>query len=270
MGFCMKHKIGSICITVFTFIFFTTCNLEIKLPNDTKKVSAPAVESISSGIAVSIKSLPRYTTQINIFREDASEENSLITIGIIYPEYYEQHDSFLFEDNNTLIDHTYIYSLRFLDKYNHKFFSEKSKEIHSDSRYLDKKLTYDTSDANLSLNTNLGEIIINGTIIEPEIDNFKNYYTPMMLFSSPTATQAFPIRSIEDGTYINLREIFSEDFLDCKVELLGILGQKIEFNNKKNVMKRIFTAPAKIKLPSYYADGKFTIESQKNTNGVDY
>lgn len=263
----MKNKLSYILLTLLLIFLSSTCELEFRTSNSIKEEAAPNVTTIGSSIAVTFENIPKnlQIKQITIYREEEDKENSEFTIGIIYPDFIKKGELWLFEDNNTLANHKYIYYAKYYTENDSIYITKKSKPVTASGPYMNKKLTYDASHAFLEFNPSSAVLTIMNDIIEPELDNFSTEYLPMILFQSPTSTQAFGINSIKGE--IHLREIFPPEFFNCDVTILGILAQKTEYVSGTNAVKRIFTEPEPINIAKPYTN---TINITKYNNSVTF
>lgn len=274
----MKFKYFNFVIIGIAIVLLTTCNLTMASQNTVTLEKAPEVSITQGGIVVCLSEIPSDTKYAHLYRQEkiSSKPDKYadpVNIGIVYPKHFSNPTICIYEDLNVYNEKTYIYFSKYTSEESVKT-SYKSNEITALSGYnaAEDSLVYDTTDSYLEYNDETYSLTIKASFGLPDINNFEDEYTPMLLVKSDKHLQAFPISSIEEETIIPLRKTLSQDFFDKNISFEGVLGQKIihkDNNEEKEITIRIWTKPSKIEVTNT-SKNSVKIPSDKYADGYDY
>lgn len=219
-------------VSLFLYVIFG-CKFSV----DTKNLyKAPSVriQEETNIVTLSISKKTKSIQYVNVYRVDVTKsdkitEDAVENIGMFYPKYMDDTtDSFIFFDRYVIKNHEYRYKIRYFDSEEYKYTEWSEKVTVNEGYQEDVSLSYNTEQAYFSFNDETYILQINGTIENPEIPNFTNRFSPMLLISNPQVnkTQAFPISGITDGTQIQLRGLLPVSFMDVPITILGIVPQE--------------------------------------------
>lgn len=293
--------------TRFISLFFiislliVSCNLSLNMQPENRTQKAPSVNLSESGIIIQFYGIPVNVDYINLYRTDLSSENKsaskiddedeneekesenigeTITVGIIYPQNFQNPATPLFEDSNVTSGHIYTYSAKFVQKGKISYTKASSEIKAVNGYYGTNNLSYKCDPKNVSfIYVEDGyELVIRGDIASPDIKNFDSLYTPMLLIKSPTSTQAFPISTITADTIIPMNSILSKDFFDVDITIVGLMAQRkalvtkfedSEEDEEEKILYRIWTKPTEITVKNTDSNTIF-IPATKYSDGFEY
>ena len=283
-------KKGTSFILLFAAILgitFSSCKLKVE---DENLYDKPAVSITKDQVTVVISRVSVDTKYINIYRRD-KQNDEVYNIGILFhPEaLLEDNKNYIYVDSLVKEDHSYDYRVRYRinDEY---FYSEWSNtiEVTSENNAYEESvnLTYQANGATLIYEKTDFTLKIDGNMTAPDFPEFSTEnYKPMLIFKSDKLTQAFEIASIADDTIIELRGLLPSEFLDTNISILGIVAQKIIYDddtfeddadgdgiedNKKAKKTIVWSEPTELDLIGAGSSKTIYIPSQSGTAGLDY
>lgn len=248
-------------------IFFS-CNLVLQ---EEKIYEKPTVKVGKAEIFVAVPYIDNTTKYINVYRKD-KDENVEVSLGVLYPAAFDG-SIYNFVDSYVKKDHTYSYKARYSteDGYAYTHWSD---EIKAEGGYDEAaKLSYSSSSAYLKLNESDYSLQVNGEITSPDISDFDEKFSPMMIVSNGTKTEVFKVDSIEDKAIITLRGRIPEDFLNKNITIVGITAQVISLKDKDDKNSRIenlyWLPPMEIQVQDK-KNNTFVVPSLDGSDGIDY
>ncbi len=283
-------KKGTSFILLFAAILgitFSSCKLKVE---DESLYDKPAVSITKDQVTVVISRVSVDTKYINIYRRD-KQNDEVYNIGILFhPEaLLEDNKNYIYVDSLVKENHSYDYRVRYRinDEY---FYSEWSNiiEVTSENNAYEESvnLTYQANGATLIYEKTDFTLKIDGNMTAPDFPEFSTEnYKPMLIFKSDKLTQAFEIASIADDTIIELRGLLPSEFLDTNISILGIVAQKIIYDddtfeddadgdgiedNKKAKKTIVWSEPTELELIGAGSSKTIYIPSQSGTAGLDY
>jgi len=225
---------------VFTGLF-VSCE-HIVDGDDTKYSYCPDVEALygdKSGIGITSKYRSVDTDYIYVYRievVDEGEEQPLpVNIGIINQDGFKRANTFLFQDQYVTADKKYKYRTVFHDTVTGIYTSSGwSKVIKAKTGF--GPLTYDS----VSAPTNIDYNNLNSTLTSNKNINAMTFaspneavidYTPTLVLKNESSSRYFPLTDdkTKELTYINLRDLVSDDFLNVPISAPYLVGMKIDY-----------------------------------------
>ena len=268
-------------------ITFSSCKLKIE---DESLYDKPAVSITKDQVTVVISRVSVDTKYINIYRRD-KQNDEVYNIGILFhPEaLLEDNKNYIYVDSLVKEDHSYDYRVRYRinDEYFYSEWSNKIEVTSENNAYEESvNLTYQANGATLIYEKTDFTLKIDGNMTAPDFPEFSTEnYKPMLIFKSDKLTQAFEIASIADDTIIELRGLLPSEFLDTNISILGIVAQKIIYDddtfeddadgdgiedNKKAKKTIVWSEPTELDLIGAGSSKTIYIPSQSGTAGLDY
>ena len=268
-------------------ITFSSCKLKIE---DESLYDKPAVSITKDQVTVVISRVSVDTKYINIYRRD-KQNDEVYNIGILFhPEaLLEDNKNYIYVDSLVKENHSYDYRVRYRinDEYFYSEWSNKIEVTSENNAYEESvNLTYQANGATLIYEKTDFTLKIDGNMTAPDFPEFSTEnYKPMLIFRSDKLTQAFEIASIADDTIIELRGLLPSEFLDTNISILGIVAQKIIYDddtfeddadgdgiedNKKAKKTIVWSEPTELDLIGAGSSKTIYIPSQSGTAGLDY
>ncbi len=268
-------------------ITFSSCKLKIE---DESLYDKPAVSITKDQVTVVISRVSVDTKYINIYRRD-KQNDEVYNIGILFhPEaLLEDNKNYIYVDSLVKENHSYDYRVRYRinDEYFYSEWSNKIEVTSENNAYEESvNLTYQANGATLIYEKTDFTLKIDGNMTAPDFPEFSTEnYKPMLIFKSDKLTQAFEIASIADDTIIELRGLLPSEFLDTNISILGIVAQKIIYDddtfeddadgdgiedNKKAKKTIVWSEPTELELIGAGSSKTIYIPSQSGTAGLDY
>ena len=268
-------------------ITFSSCKLKIE---DESLYDKPAVSITKDQVTVVISRVSVDTKYINIYRRD-KQNDEVYNIGILFhPEaLLEDNKNYIYVDSLVKENHSYDYRVRYRinDEYFYSEWSNKIEVTSENNAYEESvNLTYQANGATLIYEKTDFTLKIDGNMTAPDFPEFSTEnYKPMLIFKSDKLTQAFEIASIADDTIIELRGLLPSEFLDTNISILGIVAQKIIYDddtfeddadgdgiedNKKAKKTIVWSEPTELDLIGVGSSKTIYIPSQSGTAGLDY
>ena len=267
-------------------ITFSSCKLKIE---DESLYDKPAVSITKDQVTVVISRVSVDTKYINIYRRD-KQNDEVYNIGILFhPEaLLEDNKNYIYVDSLVKENHSYDYRVRYRinDEYFYSEWSNKIEVTSENNAYEESvNLTYQANGATLIYEKTDFTLKIDGNMTAPDFPEFSTEnYKPMLIFKSDKLTQAFEIASIADDTIIELRGLLPSEFLDTNISILGIVAQKIIYDddtfeddadgdgiedNKKAKKTIVWSEPTELDLIGAGSSKTIYIPSQSGTAGLD-
>ncbi len=283
-------KKGTSFILLFAAILgitFSSCKLKVE---DENLYDKPAVSITKDQVTVVISRVSVDTKYINIYRRD-KQNDEVYNIGILFhPEaLLEDNKNYIYVDSLVKENHSYDYRVRYRinDEYFYSEWSNKIEVTSENNAYEESvNLTYQANGATLIYEKTDFTLKIDGNMTAPDFPEFSTEnYKPMLIFKSDKLTQAFEIASIADDTIIELRGLLPSEFLDTNISILGIVAQKIIYDddtfeddadgdgiedNKKAKKTIVWSEPTELDLIGAGSSKTIYIPSQSGTAGLDY
>ena len=283
-------KKGTSFILLFAAILgitFSSCKLKIE---DESLYDKPAVHVTENQVTVVISKVSVDTKYINIYRRD-KQNDEVYNIGILFhPEaLLEDNKNYIYVDSLVKEGHSYDYRVRYRinDEYFYSEWSNKIEVTSENNAYEESvNLTYQANGATLIYEKTDFTLKIDGNMTAPDFPEFSTEnFKPMLIFKSDKLTQAFEIASIADDTIIELRGLLPSEFLDTNISILGIVAQKIIYDddtfeddadgdgiedNKKAKKTIVWSEPTELDLIGAGSSKTIYIPSQSGTAGLDY
>lgn len=283
-------KKGTSFIVLFAAILgitFSSCKLKVE---DENLYDKPAVSITKDQVTVVISRVSVDTKYINIYRRD-KQNDEVYNIGILFhPEaLLEDNKNYIYVDSLVKENHSYDYRVRYRinDEYFYSEWSNKIEVTSENNAYEESvNLTYQANGATLIYEKTDFTLKIDGNMTAPDFPEFSTEnYKPMLIFKSDKLTQAFEIASIADDTIIELRGLLPSEFLDTNISILGIVAQKIIYDddtfeddadgdgiedNKKAKKTIVWSEPTELDLIGAGSSKTIYIPSQSGTAGLDY
>ena len=268
-------------------ITFSSCKLKIE---DESLYDKPAVSITKDQVTVVISRVSVDTKYINIYRRD-KQNDEVYNIGILFhPEaLVNDNKNYIYVDTLVKENHSYDYRVRYRinDEYFYSEWSNKIEVTSENNAYEESvNLTYQANGATLIYEKTDFTLKIDGNMTAPDFPEFSTEnYKPMLIFKSDKLTQAFEIASIADDTIIELRGLLPSEFLDTNISILGIVAQKIIYDddtfeddadgdgiedNKKAKKTIVWSEPTELDLIGVGSSKTIYIPSQSGTAGLDY
>ena len=229
-------KKGTSFILLFAAILgitFSSCKLKIE---DESLYDKPAVSITKDQVTFVISRVSVDTKYINIYRRD-KQNDEVYNIGILFhPEaLLEDNKNYIYVDSLVKEGHSYDYRVRYRinDEYFYSEWSNKIEVTSENNAYEESvNLTYQANGATLIYEKTDFTLKIDGNMTAPDFPEFSTEnFKPMLIFKSDKLTQAFEIASIADDTIIELRGLLPSEFLDTNISILGIVAQKIIYDD---------------------------------------
>jgi hypothetical protein len=237
-----KTDISLLICTIFTAVLMCSCKFNL---SNSKYLERPDVYIESDHFEISGAYISTQTKSITIYRQNVSDRDDaeIERVAILYPDGAEETDNqtFKHKDYMVLVNDEYRYYLRFTDNNGVRNRTEWSapKKITSggvsneaDLRYDTKNLkyTYDPDTMVIKLPTGQDFDAPSASVITDIAQ-----YNAALVFQYDDVIQSF---AIDDTTNVNLKALLPTDFLYKDIKLLGIVGQKTEYNSKDAQLKK--------------------------------
>ena len=276
----MKKTDLSLFICAFLTVFLL-CGCKFNL-SDSKYLARPDVLVQDNHFQIIAPYISSNTESITIYRQNVHDrtDTEIERVAIIFPKGIEDttDQTLHYDDEKVLVSQEYRYYLRFTDK----------NGVRNRTEWSEKKMitTGGASSANQLAYTVSGDYIYTPetmVLSTPSASNFTapgdtvikdiTSYKPAIVLQVDEQIQVFEIPGAET-THINLKSLVPENFLYKDVVLLGIVGQKTEYNSKNpEVLKCISwtnIAPITVKNAAGNILEKFRLEPEYGSAGNDY
>ncbi len=255
--------------------------------SDNKYLSRPDVDKKDSYIMIRGPYESSKLEYISVYKQDVtdSKNSEIIRAGVIFPAGFNKEDqTYIFYDYNILYGRKYRYYVRFVEKDGSKNRTEWSNEIQSTDSNIktsgsfkytvpsDAVYIYDPGTFMLELPAG------KNFAIPDAIDNYTDPakgYKAALVFEHDDVIQAF---EISNPNSVSLKELLPKDYLYVDIKLLGILGQKKEYQEDVEIGKEpelkylIWTELADVKIENQAGNEIKTIrmEPEHGEAGYDY
>ncbi|MCR4578804.1 MAG: hypothetical protein K5681_00505 [Treponema sp.] len=311
----MKRKlffnIGILAIAALVIFSLTVSSCNFKF-GDPSLITEPTVDYSSSILTISIPRQSKSTKYINIYRQDVTDlsatsydDADILSLGLIFPENLTSGGStYQFQDTMVCKNHKYRYSVRYCEKSGY-YYSDWSSAITIedtaqayDESITEEELSYTASGATFTYDDSDYTFTLVGTVTAPSaVTSFTDYYDPALLVSNEDTSCVFKLPSTvvskissgsSDNVTFSIKNILTEDFLGCDIEICGILGQHKEYNESEDdtstsssteeseedeeedpIMRIMWTKPVEITVTGYN-DNIINIPVGTATDAFDY
>ena len=274
----MKKRTSLFLIFIAFFgISFFSCKLKIE---EEDLLDRPGVNVTNKQVTLIIPKTSKDTDYVNVYRRDR-DNDKVINIGILFhPEaLLNDGKNYCYIDTLVKVNHSYDYRVRYRTdgKYYYSDWSDTIDIKSGDDAYAESKvLTYQSNGTKLIYERSDCSLTINGTITDPEITDFDTEFTPMLIVASGSSSQAFELTSIANNDKIYLRSFLPKKYLDKKITIKGIVGQKTNYVDpskpvsNRDIISIIWTAPTTLEIVGAASDKTIYVASQSGANGFDY
>ena len=273
-------------LSLFICAFLTAvllCGCKFNLSNS-KYLDRPDVLVRDGYFEIIAPFISTNTESITIYRQNVHDTNNteIERVAIIFPKGIEDaaDQTMHYDDERVLVSQEYRYYLRFTDKNGVRNRTEWSEKMSltsggaSNKNQLaytvpsDAKYKYNPETMVLTLPSGVDFTAPNATVIKDIAD-----YKPALVLQAGEKIQTFELLGGET-TSVNLKTLLPEDYLYTDVTLLGIVGQKTEYNSKNaDVLKRISwtnLTPIKVVNAAGNTLDTFRLEPDYGEAGFDY
>lgn len=267
-------------------LFFFGCNVNFvdnennydSLTNTYLIEDKPDVSNNEQGHKITITAKKRSieTVYINFYRQEENEDSPIVPIGIIYTKNLPNNTTYSFQDLLTQKKIKYRYYVRYCDEKNGSKTYYKSKwSDYCESKEeinLDKKLMFQIEGNFAEYKELEQKIILLNELIYPDFNDYEKYL-PRLVIKKGTMEQVIslcdPVEILQ-GKEIFLRNILPNDFFGDEIQLVGIVGQKEDFEEDGKTVKSIsWTKCLPIKITGTY-ENKIKVPLTEIQNGADF
>ena len=224
------------------------------------------------------------TESITIYRQNVHDTKNveIERVAIVFPKGIEDtaDQTMHYDDERVLVSQEYRYYLRFTDKNGVRNRTEWSEKMSlttggaSNQDQLaytvpaDAKYKYNPETMVLSLPTGVDFSAPGSTVIKDIAE-----YKPALVLQAGEKIQAFELLGGETKQ-VNLKTLLPEDYLYTDVTLLGIVGQKTEYNSKNTEALKMISwtnlTPIKVVNAAGNTLDTFRLEPEYGEAGFDY
>ena len=274
-----KTDLSLFICAVFTAILLCGCKFNV---SDSKYLARPDVLVQGDHFQIIAPYISTNTESITIYRQNVHDrtDSEIERVAIIFPKGIEDttDQTLHYDDEKVLVSQEYRYYLRFTDKNgvrNRTEWSEK-KVITTGGATAANQLAYTVSgDYVYTPETMVLTLPSGASFTAPGDTVIKDItaYKPAIVLQVEEDIQVFEVPGA-DTSNVNLKSLVPENFLYKDVVLLGIVGQKTEYNSKNpEVLKCISwtnISPITVKNAAGYILEKFRLEPEYGSAGNDY
>lgn len=273
-------KKTGVSLILFSIIALTGCKFNI---SNSKYLDRPDVVVRDGHFEIIAPYISTNTEQITIYRKNVHdrEDSAVERVAIIFPKGVEDttDQTFHYDDYRVLAANEYRYYLRFTDKNGQRNRTEWSdkKILTSGGASAASKLQYDVKNLSYTYTpeTMVFTLPTGQDFAKPDnsvitdIDDYK----PALVFQAGENIQVFEVPE-EDTTTVHLKALLPETYLYTDVVLLGIVGQKIEYNSKNAELYKCISwtniTPIKVVNRAGNELETFKLEPEYGEAGFDY
>lgn len=236
-----------ICALVTVFLL---CGCKFNLSNS-KYLDRPDVLVRDGYFEIIAPYISTNTESIIIYRQNIHDgtNSEIERVAVVFPKGIEDSadQTMHYDDERVLVSQEYRYYLRFTDKNgvrNRTEWSDK-KVITSGGASNKNQLAY-TVPSNANYTYNPETMVLNlpsgVDFSAPDSSVIKDIaeYKPALVLQAGEKIQAFELLDGETKQ-VNLKTLLPEDYLYTDVKLLGIVGQKTEYNSKNTEVLRLIS-----------------------------
>ena len=238
----MKKIYSALFATLFLSILLTGCDFNL---SETKYLERPDIQIKDNYFQIRGSYISSSTDSITIYRQDVKDTGRPVEcVAILFPKGDEDknNQTFYYEDERVITNREYRYYLRFTDKNGSKHrteWSEKKKITTgaSSSAYLAYSVIghYKYDAEHMTLTRTGGTITAPDNTVITDISKYK----PALVFQAGDLIQSFELPE-GDLDAVNLKALLPQEFLYKDITLLGIVGQKKEYNSENaNQLKSV-------------------------------
>ena len=272
-----KYSKSLFIISAFLTIFLLAgCQFNL---SKTQYLERPDITVENNRFLIIAPYISNQTESITIYRQDVEDTGKPIErVAILFPKGDDEpeNQTFHYYDERILTNTKYSYYLRFKN-YN----GERNRTEWSEPKAVQ---TGAGSDAQLSYNVTgvyrydpatMTLTLKNGTFTPPDSSVITdiNAYNPALVFQAGDLMQVFDIPD-GDINLVHLKSVLPESFLYKDITLLGIVGQKTEYNIKDpTIPKKVsWTKISDIKIVDSHDIRQTTIrlDPEHGNDGFDY
>lgn len=264
------------------FAAILVCGCKFNLAN-TKYLDRPDVLVREGYFEIISPYISTNTESITIYRQNIHDrtDSEIERVAVIFPKGIEDtsDQTMHYDDERVLAGQEYRYYIRFTETNglkNRTEWSEK-KILTSGGASNASQLAYNVN--NIAYKYTPETMILslpsgsNFTAPDNSIITDITSYKPALVLQAGDKIQVFEVPEA-DTTSVNLKSLLPEDYLFKDVVLLGIVGQKTEYNSKSpEVLKSISwtnLTPIKVKNAAGNTLESFRLEPEYGQAGFDY
>ena len=273
-----KTDLSLFICTLCAAIFISGCKFNL---SGSKYLDRPDVIERNGYFEIIAPYISTNTESITIYRQNVHDrtDTPVERVAIVFPKGIEDtsDQTLHYDDERVLVAQEYRYYLRFTDKNgvrNRTEWSEK-KTLQTGAPSADKlaykvyaSYTYTPETMVLSLPSGTDFTAPDNSVIK-DISEYK----PALVLQTGDTIQAFEVAG-GDTTIVHLKALLPETYLYTDVTLLGIVGQKTEYNSKNpEVLKRVSwtnLTPIKVLNKAGNELETFRLEPEYGEAGFDY
>ena len=273
-----KTDLSLFICTLCAAIFLSGCKFNL---SGSKYLDRPDVVERNGYFEIIAPYISTNTESITIYRQNVHDrtDTPVERVAIVFPKGIEDtsDQTLHYDDERVLVAQEYRYYLRFTDKNgvrNRTEWSEK-KTLQTGAPSADKlaykvnaSYTYTPETMVLSLPSGTDFTAPDNSVIK-DISEYK----PALVLQTGDTIQAFEVAG-GDTTIVHLKALLPETYLYTDVTLLGIVGQKTEYNSKNpEVLKCVSwtnLTPIKVLNKAGNELETFRLEPEYGEAGFDY
>ena len=276
----MKKTVLSLFVCTFVAAVLL-CGCKFNLSNS-KYLDRPDVLVRNGYFEIIAPYISTNTESITIYRQNVHDrtDSAIERVAVVFPKGLDDtsDQTMHYDDERVLAAQEYRYYLRFTDKNGVKNRTEWSdkKILQSGGASNANKLAYTVNASYTYTPETMVLSLPAGTDFTPPDDSvIKDIddYKPALVLQAGDIIQVFELQG-GITTSVNLKILLPEDYLYTDVTLLGIVGQKTEYNDKNpEVLKRISwtnLTPIKVKNQAGNELETFRLEPEYGEAGFDY
>ena len=273
-----KTDLSLFICTLCAAIFISGCKFNL---SGSKYLDRPDVVEHTGYFEIIAPYISSNTESITIYRQNVHDrtDTPVERVAIVFPKGIEDtsDQTLHYDDERVIVAQEYRYYLRFTDKNgirNRTEWSEK-KTLQTGAPSADKlaykvnaSYTYTPETMVLSLPSGTDFTAPDNSVIK-DISEYK----PALVLQTGDTIQAFEVAG-GDTTIVHLKALLPENYLYTDVTLLGIVGQKTEYNSKNpEVLKCVSwtnLTPIKVLNKAGNELETFRLEPEYGEAGFDY
>ena len=273
-----KTDLSLFICTLCTAIFLSGCKFNL---SGSKYLDRPDVVEHNGYFEIIAPYISSNTESITIYRQNVHDrtDTPVERVAIVFPKGIEDtsDQTLHYKDERVIVAQEYRYYLRFTDKNgikNRTEWSEK-KTLQTGAPSADK-LTYKVNASYTYTPETMVLSLPSGTdFTAPDNSVIKDIseYKPALVLQTGDTIQAFEVAG-GDTTIVHLKALLPETYLYTDVTLLGIVGQKTEYNSKNpEVLKCVSwtnLTPIKVLNKAGNELETFRLEPEYGEAGFDY
>ena len=273
-----KTELSLLICTFFTAVLLCGCKFNL---SNSKYLNRPDVLVRDGYFEIIAPYISSNTESITIYRQNVHDrtDSPIERVAVVYPKGIDDtsDQTMHYDDERVLVAQEYRYYIRFTDKNgvrNRTEWSDK-KTLQTGGASSANQLAYTVNVAYTYAPETMVLTLPSGDFTPPDNSVIKDIddYKPALVLQAGDKIQAFELQG-GITTSVNLKTLLPEDYLYKDVTLLGIVGQKTEYNLKNpEVLKCISwtnLTPVKVKNQAGNELETFQLAPEYGEAGTDY